>query len=335
LVLATSATGSGISSLWYLNGSPLGHETGPVMLRTGVTQAQTGNYTVKVTNAAGTITSDPAAVTLSPTARVLVNISVRDKASAGQIITPGFVIAGSGTKTVVIRAVGPGLSQFDVAGVIPNPKLTVFDGSTAIATNDDWDSSLASTFSALGAFGLTPGSQDAAIAVQLPASASGKPDTVQVTSVDNSAGVTLIEVYDADTAPTSKLVDVSVFSATAPGSDLLTLGFVLAGTEQRTLLVRGIGPTVTRFGVTTQVNDPALDIYDSNQRKILDNDDWNRASYLSEMVLATNYVGAFELDDQSADAATLSLVDPGSYTVQVSGANATSGSALIEVYEVP
>lgn len=333
--LATSATGAGLSYLWYLDGVALPNETGPVMLRTSVTPAHTGNYTVKVTNSAGSITSDPSTVTLSPTASVLVNISVRGNAAAGQIITPGFVVAGTGTKTVVIRAVGPGLSQFGVDGVMANPKLTIFDGQTAIATNDDWDSSLTSTFSALGAFGLTSGSKDAAIAVQLPANTGGKPYTVQVTGVDNSAGVVLIEVYDADTAPTSKLVNVSVLSTTAPGSDTLTLGFVLAGTGQRTLLVRGVGPTLTRFGLTTQVNDPALGIYDSNQRQILANDDWNRASYMSEMVLAANYVGAFELDDQSADAATLSLVDPGSYTVQVTGANDSSGSSLVEVYEVP
>jgi len=57
---------------------------------------------------------------------------------------------------------------------------------------------------------------------------------------------------------------------------------------------------------------------------------------VTELVAASNYVGAFALDAGSKDAATLSLVDPGAYTIQVSGgAAAPSGEALVEVYEVP
>ena len=240
--LATSATGAGLSYLWYRNGVALPNETGPVMLRTGVSSSTAGSYTVRVTNSAGSITSAPAVVSLSETASVLRNISVRANAVAGQIITPGFVIAGTGTKTVIIRAIGPGLGQFNIDGTMSNPKLTVFSGQTAIATNDDWDASLAGAFAQLGAFAIPTGSKDAAIAVQLPATTGGSSYTVQVTGVDNSAGVVLVEVYDADTAPTSNLVNVSVLSTTAPADSVLTLGFVVQGTGTRTFLMRGVGP---------------------------------------------------------------------------------------------
>jgi hypothetical protein len=100
--------------------------------------------------------------------------------------------------------------------------------------------------------------------------------------------------------------------------------------------VRGVGPKLAAFGVTGTVTDPRLQIFDSQQRTILANDDWSGADFVSELVLATQYVGAFTLDAGSKDAATLSLVEPGAYTIQVGGtAAAPSGEALVEVYEVP
>ena len=69
---------------------------------------------------------------------------------------------------------------------------------------------------------------------------------------------------------------------------------------------------------------------------ILANDNWSNADFVNELTTATGYVGAFALDAGSQDAATLSLVDPGAYTIQVSGAAASpTGEALVEVYEVP
>ena len=111
---------------------------------------------------------------------------------------------------------------------------------------------------------------------------------------------------------------------------------VISGQGQRTLLVRGIGPKLAAFGVTGTVPDPRLQIFDSQARAILANDDWSSADFVNELAIATTYVGAFALDAGSKDAATLSLVDPGAYTIQVSGtAAAPTGEALVEVYEVP
>jgi hypothetical protein len=60
------------------------------------------------------------------------------------------------------------------------------------------------------------------------------------------------------------------------------------------------------------------------------NDDWNN-SLLVEQV--GDAVDAFNLAPGSADAAIVVVLNPGSYTVRVSGANATTGIALVEVYE--
>ncbi len=335
--MATNASGTGNAFQWFRNGATLAGETGAILLRNNVNAADAGTYSVRVSNGAGTVTSAGGVLTLSPNASRPANISVRTNSATGALVTPGFVLQGSGTKRVLIRAVGPGLTQFGLGGVMADPKFTVFQGQTQIATNDDWNAAnIGQAFVATGAFGITPGSKDAALVTDL---AAGRDYTVQVTNATGTGGIVLIEVYDADAltgTSTSKLVNVSVRGQTAPGDDVLTLGLVIGGTGQRTLLVRGIGPGLAAFGVPGTVVDPRLQIYDSQQRAILANDDWASADFVSELGVATTYVGAFALTAGSRDAATLSLVDPGAYTIQVSGATASpTGEALVEVYEVP
>ena len=335
--VAASASGSGLTYQWFRNGTPLAGETGAILLRNNASAADAGNYTVRVTNANGAVTSNAATITLSPDASRPANISVRTAVATGATVIPGFVVQGTGTKRVLIRAVGPGLAAFGLGGTMADPKLTVFQGSTEVATNDNWSAAaIGNAFSATGAFALPNGSRDAALLTDLPA---GRDYTVQVTNASGTGGIVLIEVYDADALrgnSTSKLVNVSVRGQTAPGDDVLTLGLVIGGTGPRTLLVRGIGPKLASFGVTGTVADPRLQIFDSQQRAILANDDWGSADFVSELALASTYVGAFPLDAGSRDAATLSLVQPGAYTIQVLGAAAApTGEALVEVYEVP
>ncbi|MBL9200637.1 MAG: putative Ig domain-containing protein [Opitutaceae bacterium] len=338
VTFAASATGANLTYQWFRNNIQIAGETGAILLRNNVNAADAGTYTVRVTNAAGSVTTTGGVLTLSPNASRPANISVRTNVATGALVTPGFVLQGTGTKRVLIRAVGPGLAQFGLGGVMADPKFTVFQGQTQIATNDDWSAAnIGQAFTATGAFGLgNGGSKDAALVTDLPA---GRDYTVQVTNATGSGGIVLIEVYDADAltgTTSSKLVNVSVRGQTAPGDDVLTLGLVIGGTGQRTLLVRGIGPGLAAFGVPGTVVDPRLQIYDSQQRAILANDDWGNADFVSELGLATTYVGAFALANNSRDAATLSLVDPGAYTIQVSGAAASpTGEALVEVYEVP
>ena len=334
---ATSVTGANVAYQWFRNNVQLAGETGAILLRNNVNAADAGTYTVRATNGAGTVTSAGGVLTLSPNASRPANISVRTNVATGALVTPGFVLQGSGTKRVLIRAVGPGLAQFGLTGVMADPKFTVFQGQNQIATNDDWTAAnIGQAFTATGAFPITAGSKDAALVTDL---AAGRDYTVQVTNATGAGGIVLIEVYDADAltgTSTSKLVNVSVRGQTAPGDDVLTLGLVIGGTGQRTLLVRGIGPGLAAFGVPGTVVDPRLQIYDSQQRAILANDDWASADFVSELGVATTYVGAFALTPGSRDAATLSLVDPGAYTIQVSGATANpTGEALVEVYEVP
>lgn len=127
----------------------------------------------------------------------LVNLSARNLVGTGDnVLIAGFVISGTGTKTVVIRGIGPRLGDFGVPGVLEDPTIELFDSANnTIAANDDWDASLTSTFAELGAFDLVAGSADSALIVTLEA---GALYTVVLSGVDGGTGEALVEVYEVE-----------------------------------------------------------------------------------------------------------------------------------------
>jgi hypothetical protein len=125
----------------------------------------------------------------------LVNVSVRKQIDAGGSLTAGFVIGGSTAKTVLVRAIGPGLGVFGVPGVMADPKLDLFNGSSVrIAANDNWggDAQITAAGTRVGAFAIANRtSADAMLLVTLmPGSYSAE---VRGT---NGGGQALVEVYE-------------------------------------------------------------------------------------------------------------------------------------------
>jgi hypothetical protein len=124
----------------------------------------------------------------------LANLSVRSTLEpSGGVLTAGFVIDGNSPRRVLIRAIGPGLAQFGVQGVVVDPSLTVRREAVVVAENDNWisdeSSGIAAAARAAGAFALPVGSKDAVLLLALPPGAY----TAQMTGVNG--GVGMIEVY--------------------------------------------------------------------------------------------------------------------------------------------
>jgi hypothetical protein len=119
------------------------------------------------------------------------NISTRGQVQAGNnVMIGGFIIQGSGPKTVLIRAIGPNLANYGITGPLGDPTLQLFSGQTVIATNDDWP--LAANASAIIATGLAPASAlESAILVTLQPGAY----TAIVSGFGGATGVGMIEVY--------------------------------------------------------------------------------------------------------------------------------------------
>ena len=116
--------------------------------------------------------------------------------TADSVLIPGFVISGTGSLKLLIRAVGPTLSSLGVTGVLADPTITLYRGATALATNDNWSSAInaveiSATAAAVGAFALPTGSRDAALVTTLPAGNY----TAIVSGVGNTTGTALVELY--------------------------------------------------------------------------------------------------------------------------------------------
>jgi sugar lactone lactonase YvrE len=145
--------------------------------------------------------AQPAAA-LTPTTPRLVNASVLKDLGAG--LTAGFVIDGVGTKTVLVRAVGPSLAAFGVMDALADPQLELFDGQLrSIAANDNWIDYVVPgysyydffrvAFSQVGAFPFSGAAvKEAALVAMLTAGNY----TVQVRSADGTSGVVLVEIYE-------------------------------------------------------------------------------------------------------------------------------------------
>ena len=322
--LSVTASGAGVLSYrWLKGGVPIVGATSATLTFGPVRLTDAGSYTVEVSNAAGTAVSAAAVVRVEPRpSSRITNVSIRTPLAVGQTLIVGLSMSG-GAKAVLVRAVGPGLSPFGVSDAMTDPRLMLFRGAVEEGMSDDWGGgpTLAATFASVGAFALPAGSRDAALVATID---GGR--TVQV--VGASPGTVLVEAYDAGAGDSPRLVNVSARNRVNGSSEPLIAGFTLVGNAPRTILIRGVGPTLASFGVLGALSDPRLELY-SGATKINENDNW--ATSLSTTFGA---VGAFALVPGGRDAALLVTLAPGGYTVQVSGVGETTGDALIELYEV-
>jgi len=265
----------------------------------------------------------------------LVNLSTRAETGLGaNVLTSGFTIGSGGNKTVLIRAIGPTLSLFQVSGVLADPRLDLFSGQTIVQSNDNWNASDAATFQSVGAFALPAGSKDAALLATLAPGSY----TAQVSGVGGTGGVALVEIYEiGSTGP--RLTNISTRALVGTGANVLVPGIVVVpGSGTRRLMVRAVGPTLAAFNVPGTLADPTLAVKNGAGVTIASNDNWsspvgtsNTAAILSD---AFTRAGAFGLAAGSKDAAVLMEFPAGTYTVEVSGVAATTGVALVEIYDL-
>lgn len=314
---------------WRKDGTVLPGATRATLNLTSVTSADAGNYTVVATNSAGAQTSNPATLVVisssGPSSARLSNLSVRAAMAAGQTLIVGFSVSG-GNRSILVRGVGPTLSSFGLEGTMTDPRLELYNGTALLTENEDWGNgaALSAAFSSVGAFPFVANSRDAAFLQSVDGTRS-------VHLKGTGAGVALVELYDTGSGNTPRLVNVSARNQVGTGDNILIFGFFVDGTGAKNVLIRAIGPRLADLGVTGVLGDPRFDVFRAGSNaSIASNDNWDAS--LSATFTA---VGAFPLTAGSRDAALITALTPGSYTVQVSGVNGATGEALVEIYEVP
>jgi hypothetical protein len=345
-VFTASASGSPVPTYqWTFNGAPIAGATRATLIVSGATAASQGAYACVATNSVGSTASAAAALAVSPTQDLgrIVNISCRAGVGTGaNILIAGFVSGGagtSGTEPVLVRATGPGLQSFGVTGTLPDPSLSLYQGTSVVQSNTGWGGSptIAAEDTAVHAFALSPTSKDSALFIP---NLSPGAYTAQVLGASGDTGVSLAEVYDATpdgtyTPASPRIVNISARVQVGTGGSILIAGFAIGGSTSKTVLIRASGPALVPLGVTGALPDPALTLY-SGTSVLASNSGWGGDP---SIISTAASVGAFTWNDAaSADSALLVSLPPGAYTVQVAGAAGTAndtGIALVEVYDVP
>jgi hypothetical protein len=268
---------------------------------------------------------------LQPATRRLGNLSTRATVDAGEnSLIAGFVLAGSTPRAVLVRGIGPGLQRFGVQGALARPRLRVYAGTTTLIDNEGWTtatnaSAIAQATVAAGAFPLTADSVDSAALITLsPGSYTA------VVNAAQGSGVALVEVYESGSNPT-RLINVATRGFVGTGEGRLIVGVVVTGNVPKQLLVRAVGPSLANFGISGFLRDPELQVL-SGAVVIAANDNWNNDTRVAEAAIRA---GAFPLLLNNRDAAAIVTLNPGDYSLVVSGVGVTTGVALAEIYEIP
>ncbi len=250
-----------------------------------------------------------------------INLSTRLLIGTGDRVgIAGFAIRG-GAKRVIVRATGPSLTAFGVAGALADPTLELFDAAgRSLATNNDWAATQQAEIIASG-FAPTHSAESAIVAVLGEGTY-----TAVVRGTGSATGVALVEVYDLDSVSSaSRLVNLSTRGQVQAGDNVMIAGFVIGGSGARRVIIRGLAPSLSRYGVTGVLADPQVRLVAGNS-ELATNDDWHTLS-------SPRLIAAGLEPSVNAESALVVVLDPGEYTAIVSGVGGTGGNALVELYD--
>jgi sugar lactone lactonase YvrE len=266
----------------------------------------------------------PAFIAVQQTSK-LVNISTRLNILTGEdVLDSGVIIVGSGTKTILIRGLGPSLADGGLEGVLADPIIELHGGSNneILASNDNWKNNQQLEIEATG---IAPTKDaEAALITSLGAGAY----TVIERGKQSTTGIGLLEIYDL-AGTDAELVNMSTRGFVDTGSNVMIVGFIAQNTAGGSgeFLVRALGPSLGAAGVSDPLADPVLELHDSNGTLIGSNDNW-RSDQQSEI----EATGIPPTND--AEAAILANLLPGPYTGIESGRDGGTGIGLVEVYNL-
>ena len=257
------------------------------------------------------------------------NISTRGIVGTGQnVLIAGFIITGTQPKKVIVRALGPSLTNFGISGALADPTLMIVNNSAAcapvgcnvVASNDNWRNTQQSEIAASGF--APPNDLESAIIATLP---PGSYSAV-VSGKNGGTGIGLVDVYQLDST-TSIFSNLSTRGLVGSGNNVLIGGLIIGSGEPPVIVLRAIGPTLSSFGITQPLQDPTLELRDANGALIAFNNDWNDDT-------PTAVKATLLKPSDSRESAIVASLASGNYTAIVRGKNGTTGVALVEAYRL-
>jgi len=351
VVLTSAATGTPAPSYqWYFNGNIMAGQTSANLVLTSIAATNTGSYTVVATNSTGSNTSTEAKLSLATSGTVsrLFDLSVLANVATGNTLTLGLVNGGTGTSgatNLLVRASGQYLTSVGLSGM-PDTSESLLQGSTVLATNNDWNSPstngviVSAADVATGAFAnVAANALDSALVYSVAPVSGGYTVQIQGNPATGGKGGQVIgEIYDATSSPTAttpRLVNISCLNNIA-AKDSITAGFVITGAS-KTVLIRATGTGLNAIkGLENFVTlaDPKIVLYNLN---VSPNVVLTTSIGSANSTLIANYskLVSDSVPATAADSAILITLPPGNYSAVVNSAAGTNaGNVILEVYEV-
>jgi hypothetical protein len=258
----------------------------------------------------------------------LVNLSTRAFVATGErVLIGGFVIQGSQPATVILRALGNSLPVFGIGNPLRDPMMELRAATGAlIAESDDWiDSADAST---IASYGLDPSnSRESAILATLNPGSY----TFVVQAFDNQdgdlTGTAVVELYDPHTS-NARAGNISSRGQVLQGDEVLIGGFIVGGSQSKTVIVRALGPSLAQFQISNPLNDPILELRDAAGNLLASNNNWQDDPNAAQIEAE-----GFDPPQPAESALRISL-NPGNYTGIVRSADGATGIGLVEIYDL-
>ena len=221
---------------------------------------------------------------------------------------------------MIVRGLGPSTG---LPGALSDPTLELFNGNTLVASNNDWKDTQQATIQQTG----VPPANDRESAIVRTLGPGSY--TAILRGNHGGSGIGLVEVYDLNASSTdSQLANLSTRALVQTGDNVMIAGVILGGgTGADKILVRALGPSLSKFGVPKPLPDPTLGLYDNQGTLLRGNDNWRQTQEAD--IKAT---GIPPTDD--LESALIALLPAGTYTAIVAGSGGGTGVSLVEIYNL-
>ncbi|MFL6519998.1 MAG: hypothetical protein ACJ8NS_07240 [Chthoniobacterales bacterium] len=266
------------------------------------------------------------APTPTPTPSKALNLSTRGRVDVGdKVVIGGFIVTGNDSKKLVLRGLGPSLTKFNLSGVLLDPVLELRQSNgSLILMNDNWKDTQRAQIE--GSIYQPDDDRESVILANLPAATY----TVTLSGKNQTTGIGVVEVYDNDQEADSELANISTRGFVQTGDNVMIGGFMLGfGSGNARIAVRGLGPSLSQFGLSNVLADPTLELHDSNGATLVSNDDW-QSDPVSAGQLTANGLAL----QNPKESGIFTSLPPGAFTAILAGQSGGIGIGVVEIYNL-
>ena len=237
----------------------------------------------------------------------------------------GFIITGTSSKPVLLRALGPSLNSLGLTDTLADPVLELRGSDGALLLmNDNWKDDQRSLIEGT-VFQPTNDLESVIIATLPPGAYTGI-----LSGRNQTSGIALLEIYDTDGAVQAQLANISTRGFVEAGNNVMIGGFILGNTNgPARVAVRALGPSLGQFGLGNVLADPVLELHNADGTLLVSNDNWT-----DDPVSAADLLVNGLAPSKTVESGIFTSLPAGQFTAILAGKNGGVGIGLVEIYNL-